>query len=317
MNKMLRCAALLLSSLLFISALRAEPDSIPAKPSQDQLAAMAASLKWQTGSISLKDGLAKISLTDKFRFLGHDDANKVLHDIWGNPSDPRVLGMIFPADAGPLDPGNWAIAISYEEGGYVKDNDAGKINYTDLLKQMQQEVHAQNAAREREGYPSVELVGWATPPHYDRATHKLYWAKDIRFANEPGDTLNYNIRVLGRRGVLVLNAIAGMPQFPEIDRQMPQVLTMVDFQAGNTYADFDPKVDKIATYGLATLIAGGALGAAAKLGAFKFLFPVLLALKKFGVVAVVAIIAFFKKFAGRFSGKHSTPDHLLPPRPPQ
>ena len=27
---------------------------------------------------------------------------------------------------------------------------------------------------------SMELVGWAAPPRYDKATHKLYWAKELK-----------------------------------------------------------------------------------------------------------------------------------------
>ena len=83
---------------LFSALLLRADDPAPAKPSADTLAAMEQALKWQTGTISLKDGLAKINLTDDFRFLGKDDANKVLHDMWGNPVDPNILGMIFPKD---------------------------------------------------------------------------------------------------------------------------------------------------------------------------------------------------------------------------
>jgi len=283
-------------------------------PSSDSMAMTASSLKWQSGTITLPGDLATIHLTKDFHFLGQEDAQKVLHDLWGNPVDSQVLGMIFPANLGPIDPGSWGMTVEYEKEGYVRDDDAGKINYSDLLKQMQEQARSSSTEREKLGYPSIALVGWATPPHYDSATHKLYWAKDVHFGQDPGDTLNYNIRVLGRRGVLFLNAIAPMSQFPEIDGQMPNILSMVDFQAGNRYADFDPRVDKVATYGLATLIAGGALGAAAKLGLFKFLWPVLLAAKKFVVIGVVALGAFFKKIFARFSGKSSTPEHLLPPK---
>jgi uncharacterized membrane-anchored protein len=312
MENGLRWPGVLLAAALAWSPLHADPAP---RPSADARAVIASSLQWQTGDITLKDGLAKLHLSDQFRFLDHADSEKVLHDIWGNPENPDVLGMIFPADSGPLDINGWAIAVEYEASGYVKDDDAAKLNYSDLLKQMQTAVHESNPEREKLGYPTAELIGWATPPHYDSATHKLYWAKDLRFDKSDEDTLNYNIRVLGRRGVLVLNAIAPMRQFPEIDRQMPQILSMVDFQAGNQYADFDPKVDKIATYGLATLIAGGALGAAAKLGLLKGLWVGLLALKKFVIIGVVGLIAAVKKFAARFSGKRSTPDHLLPPAP--
>src|SRR6201999_2028482 len=106
----------------------------------------------------------------------------------------------------------WAVIVSYEEDGYVKDEEAGKINYDELLKQMQKGIHDANKERERDGYPAMELVGWAAAPRYDRNTHKLYWAKNLKFTGEDENTLNYNIRMLGRRGVLVLNAVASMHQ---------------------------------------------------------------------------------------------------------
>jgi uncharacterized membrane-anchored protein len=71
---------------------------------------------------------------------------------------------------------------------------------------------------------------------------------------------------------------------------------MVDFNQGNRYADFDPKVDKVAAYGIAALIAGGI---AAKLGFFKLLLVFLLAAKKFIIIAAIAVAAWFKKLFGK------------------
>jgi uncharacterized membrane-anchored protein len=183
---------------------------------------------------------------------------------------------------------------------------------------MKEQVKEVSPEREKQGYPSIELVGWAAPPRYDKATHKLYWAKDLKFGQDKVDTLNYDIRILGRRGWLVLGAIADMNDFSEIDGKVPQLISMVDFQPGNTYADFDPKVDKIAEYGLATLVAGGALAGAAKLGLFgllfKYIVAVVLALKKAIILVIVAVAAGAKKLRGMMTGKSKTPDHLLPPR---
>jgi uncharacterized membrane-anchored protein len=193
------------------------------------------------------------------------------------------------------------VTISYADDGYVKDGDAGKINYDDLLKQMQTAIQEEDKARRDKGYPTMRLVGWAAPPHYDAATHKLYWAKDVRFDGEAEDTLNYDIRILGRHGVLVLTAVSEMDQFPEIQKQTPQILSMVDFNQGNRYADFDPKVDKVAAYGIAALVAGGV---AAKLGLFKMLLVFLVAAKKFIIIALAAMAAWFRKI---FGGRKNTP----------
>jgi len=257
-------------------------------------------LKYQQGEISLQDGLAKLTVPKEFNFLGPDDTETVLVKLWGNPPAHRKpLGLLIPAGLTPISSNAWVVTIDYSADGYVKDDDAAKINYDELLKKMQKSIADENPERQKSGYPAITLVGWAAPPHYDAASHKLYWAKQIQFEGEREDTLNYSIRMLGRRGVLELNAIASFRQFDEIDRQTPQILGMVDFKEGNRYADFDPKVDKIAKYGIATLVAGGALAAAAKLGLLKFLWVGLLAAKKFVVLGVIALFAYLKKFFKR------------------
>jgi uncharacterized membrane-anchored protein len=92
---------------------------------------------------------------------------------------------------------------------------------------------------------------------------------------------------------------------------------MVDFQPGNTYAEFDPKIDKVAEYGLAGLIAGGALAGAAKLGLlagfFKWIVAAVLALKKAIIFVVIAIVAGVKKLWASITGRSKTPTNLLPP----
>ena len=85
----------------------------------------------------------------------------------------------------------------------------------------------------------------------------MYWAKDLKVDGSDEDTLNYNIRILGRRGVLILNAVAGMSQLAQIEQASPEILKLVEFSEGHRYADFNPKTDKVAAYGLAALVAGG------------------------------------------------------------
>ena len=265
-----------------------------------QVMQLVKNLKYQQGSIDLRGGLATLTVPKEFNFLGPDDAETVLVKLWGNPpSDDKPLGLLIPADMTPLSTNCWVVTIDYNEDGFVKDDDASKINYDDLLAKMRKGVAASNQERKKEGYPTVELLGWAAPPHYDAATHKLYWAKKLKFEDADGDTLNYSIRMLGRKGVLELNAIASVDQFTEIDAQTPQILGMVDFKEGSRYADFDPKVDKVAKYGIATLVAGGALAAAAKLGFLKGFWVLILAAKKFIIIGVIALVAIVKKFFKR------------------
>jgi uncharacterized membrane-anchored protein len=291
-----------LLGLFVLGAACALADSTPPDPAARlaELRKLADSLKYQQGEIVLRGGIAKIKLPPDFRYLDSADTNTVISTIWGNPQDNDMLGLIVPAGFDPLGKGHWAVVISYGEDGYIKDIDAASIDYTKLLAQMKQGVEEANKERLKNGYPEVELVGWATPPRYDRATHKLYWAKELKFANRPHDTLNYNIRILGRRGVLVLNTVASMTQLKEVEAATPSILAMVDFQEGHRYADFNPSTDKVATYGIAALIAGGIL---AKAGFFKLLLVGLLAAKKFVIIATLAVVGYVKKLLGIKSDK--------------
>lgn len=301
---------LVLSSLLLLGpALRAEDPPKPKQMSAEDMAAEAAALKYQEGTIRLQGGMATIQLPPDWRFLDGPQAEKVLHDLWGNPPATPPLGMIFPPHLGPLDHHSWAVAVTYDDSGHVTDTDAAKINYGELLKTMQQEVRDSNPERERLGYPAMELVGWAEPPHYDPATHKLYWAKNLRLVGEQESGVNYNIRVLGRRGVLELDAIGLLRDLPDVKAKMPDLMAAVDFQKGNTYAEFDPTIDKVAKYGIAGLVAGTAVAVAAKAGLFaglgKLLLPVIIALKKVIIFIVIGIVAAIRKIGSAIKGKSS------------
>jgi uncharacterized membrane-anchored protein len=288
-------AALILSPLLSLAQTEPTPEQIEKYKAARQK--LADELKPQQGEVTLSGGIAKVMVPDSLRYFGPKDAETVLVKIWGNPpSDEKLLGLLLPAGKSPLDKDAWAVVIDFEDSGYVKDDDAAKINYDDLLKDMKASAVESNKAREKAGYGTVELVGWATKPHYDAAAKKIYWAKELVFGGDPEHTLNYFIRVLGRRGVLNLNVVGAMDQLAEIEKATPTILAAVDFTEGNRYADFKSGTDKIATYGLAGLIAGGVL---AKAGVFKGLVALLLAGKKFVVVGVIALVAGIKKLFGK------------------
>src|SRR4051812_21520311 len=160
--------------------------------------------------------MATIRLPKSFRFLGPEGSRRLLTEAWNNPPEAAqgVLGMLVPARVSPLTQEGWGIVITYDDDGYVNDSDAASIDYNKLLREMQSATAEANEERRKQGRRPVTLVGWAEPPAYDAAAHKLYWAKELAFDNRPEHTLNYNIRILGRRGVLVLNAVSDMKQLP-------------------------------------------------------------------------------------------------------
>ena len=253
------------------------------------------SLDRQQGEIKLPNGVATLHIPEQFYYLNPDDAQKVLVEVWNNPPSAKNLGMLFPADTTPFDQDVWGVEIEYEEEGYVSDEDADTINYDELLAEMQQTIEDSNAARVELGYDTIRLVGWSSKPYYDNAAHKLHWAKELRFGDNQQSTLNYNIRVLGRKGVLVLNFIANMDQKARIEANLDSVLALAEFDDGSRYEDFDPDIDQVASYGIGALVTGKVL---AKAGVFAVL---LVFLKKFGIIAIIGIGALFSKLFKRSS----------------
>ena len=256
-------------------------------------------LKPKQGKIEIHSGLATVNVSPKFKFLESKDADTVVVKLWGNPPGNKAIGLLYPASGGLFGTNSWAVIFHYEEDGHVKDDDANSIDYQKMLVEMKEGAQQANKERVKEGYPAVDIIGWAAPPRYDSATHKLYWAKELKFGDSEENTLNYNLRMLGRKGVLILNVVAPMSQLGDVEAAAPEILSMVDFNAGERYADFKPGTDKMATYGIAALVAGGV---AAKMGLFKGLLIALLAAKKFIVIAFIAIGGFIKKL---FSGRRS------------
>jgi uncharacterized membrane-anchored protein len=238
---------------------------------------------YQTGSIKLGDNLAEINVPKGFKYLDSQQTSRVLIDLWGNPKETveGTLGMLIPEQYTPIDKDCWVFNITYETTGYVKDDDADDIDYTELLEQMQEDTKTESEERVKQGYESIALVGWAAAPFYDKEKKVLHWAKEIKFGTTPTNTLNYNIRVLGRKGVLVINAIGEMGQLPIIQPHVPAMTTMLNFSEGSRYSDFNPDIDKVAAYGIGGLIAGKILS---KVGLFAIA-------AKFWKVIIAAIVA--------------------------
>lgn len=274
---------------------KTSPEDVVAAAESSAAAAFESQLDFKRGKIVLPGGMATLNVPKNFRYLSPEQTDRILVEAWGNPPGTKTLGMLFPSDVSPLSEEGWGVVITFLEDGYVKDDEAEKINYNELLQQMKEATAESNNERQKRGYEAINLVGWATSPHYDGATHKLYWAKELNFAGAPVNTLNYDIRMLGRRGVLSFNAVAGMNQLGAIENDMKEVMGFAEFNAGHRYADFSPGTDKVAAYGIGALIAGKV---AAKVGFFKLALGFILAGKKFILLALIPVAGLAKKFFG-------------------
>lgn len=215
--------------------------------------------RYETGIVTLEGGFAKITVPKGLKFLSAAQSKTVLVDLWGNPSAEGVLGMLFPAKYTPMDSASWAFTITFDEMGFVEDDDAEDMDYTELLETLKKETLEANAERQKAGYESIALIGWASTPFYDKERKVLHWAKEFKFGENEFNTLNYDVRVLGRKGVLSLNAVGKISSLPEVKPSINYLLSSVEFTEGNKYSDFNPEMDNVAAVTVGGLVAGKVL----------------------------------------------------------
>ncbi|HWY24973.1 MAG TPA: DUF2167 domain-containing protein, partial [Nevskia sp.] len=175
---------LLLAALALCAAQAQAQQTDPAPPTPQQAQQRAeqlmASLKPQHGSVKLPKDVATLQLGDDFYYLSPADSERLLTEGWGNPPGNKTLGMIIPQAVSPMSRSGWGVVITYLDDGHVSDEDANKIDYTDLMKKMQKDDEADNEERKKQGFAGLHILGWAEPPSYDAQTHKMYWAKELK-----------------------------------------------------------------------------------------------------------------------------------------
>jgi uncharacterized membrane-anchored protein len=255
-------------------------------------------LKFETGTITLPNGIAKLNIPAGFKYLNAEQSKYVISDLWGNPPRTNIEGMIFPENGTPFSDSSYAFIISYEAEGYVKDEDADEFDYDQMLKDFHASEPEENKERVKQGYPSIHVVGWAQKPFYDKQNKVLHWAKELQFGEADGEvnTLNYDVRILGRKGILSMNAVGTMTELSLVKKDIDKVMHMASFTEGNTYKDFDPKVDQVAAWTIGGLVAGKVL---AKVGLWAVIGKFLVAGWKFILIGLVAIGGFITKFFKR------------------
>ncbi len=271
-------------------------------------------IAWVAGptTVELGSEIAEVKLPESLAFAGPADAKKLL-ELMGNVPQGSELGLIIPK----AEEEDWFIVFRFDGIGFVKDDEAGSIDADAILESIKEGTKAANEERKKRGMSTVDVVGWAEAPHYDPVSHNLTWA--IRGRNEGGqEIVNYNVRVLGRAGVMELKLIDDAEKFAAAKPAVDAVLAAFAYKPGKTYAEWRPG-DKVAEYGLTALVAAGAGAAAVKTGLLAALWKIL---AKGGKLIVVAVIGFFGVIGKAFNalrGKRDAPVASRPdaPQPPQ
>jgi uncharacterized membrane-anchored protein len=250
-------------------------------------------LNWSKGPTKAKmQQVAELDVPAGYAFLDGKDARTILKAMGNFPTDQEV-GFLAPTSM------VWFVVFEFDPVGYVKDDDKDKLDADKMLASVKKGTEHANKEREKMGVAPLNIIGWDQPPHYNAETHNLEWS--IRAESEGEAVVNHNTRLLGRRGVMRVTLVGDPKELAAAMPDFKNVLAGYTFQTGNTYAEYK-QGDKIAKYGLAALVVGGAAVGAAKLGLFAWLAVVLKKGFKVVIIAVVAVAVAIKKFFGKLFG---------------
>lgn len=248
------------------------------------------SIRGETGAVPFREAHCTLDVPEGFVFLNPVDSRHLLVDYWDNPEEKidGILGSMVSADAAVFDDVETAYVISYDSSGYVSDEDAGSIDYDELLESMQESVLDENKANPEA--PQWELLGWAWHPTYDNERKVLGWAKHYRVDGEY-EVVNYDVRVLGKAGFVVITAVASPDSQAELMANNSAIIGSVRYDDGYNYADFDPSTDHVAEWTIGGLVAGKIL---TKVGFWGVI-------AKFSKIIIIAIIGFFAAMRKRIA----------------
>lgn len=279
--------ALGLSAPLALAAPPLAQDDAAAEQADPELQAYLDALEalpWVDGPASGELGRwAEVEVGQGMRFLGAEGARKYL-ELCGNPTDGSELGLVSSSDD------VWFALFEFDESGYVEDDEKEELDADAILEGLREGQEQGNEIRRKSGLPTLEILGWMRPPHYDPDTNNLEWATRAR-SSDGGTSVNLNTRLLGRHGVMSATLVAAPEDLEAVLPAYREQLAGFSFKPGERYTEY-VQGDRIAEYGLTGLIAGGVAVGLLKSGLLAKLWKPI----AFGLVVLAG---FAKKLFGR------------------
>jgi len=239
-----------------------------------------AKLDWKSGpAVQSIDSRSTIFVPSGYTFLSVKETDKY-SELVGNA--PTGIENLFAPESG-----EWDSYFSFNPSGYVKDND--EIDANELLSAIKAGDKSGNKYRRERGLPTFTTLGWEFEPRYDRSNNLLEWAFILQDDETKAKTINYNTRILGREGVMNVVLAVAQEKLHSAVTDFKDKLKGFKYNSGEKYSEYR-EGDKVAEYGLAALIAGGAAALASKKGFWATIVAFIIAAKKFVFIAVIGLL---------------------------
>ncbi|MBC6491131.1 DUF2167 domain-containing protein [Flavihumibacter stibioxidans] len=222
-----------------------------------QLDSLENKIKYHTGNITLAGGKFTLRVPDEFLFIDANQSRYILEELWGNLPDPEVDGMIVRKGFQPSRLINdYSFVIGYSDIGHVSSQKVTELNHDKLLAQLKENMDRSNESRINMGLNTMSVTGWVIVPYFDQYKKALYWATRINANGTEEEILNYNLRLMGKTGVIKINAVATLDQLPDIKKTLPLIIAQTRFTAAEAFDAYKEGEDRESHYDMASLIAG-------------------------------------------------------------
>lgn len=252
-------------------------------------------LKWHTaGTYSLPFSHSSLKVPKDHLLLVGEDARK-LSRLYGNSEDSSLEAVVLDVEY------NNSVFFVSDVDGYVSINDWGDVDADQLLADFRENTEALNKERVENGFDPVYVVGWIQKPTLDKSTSTVYWSFESKMGDSEENYFNSIALRLGRHGYEKLVWVGDMSQYKASGGELDTMMKAHAFDPGHTYSDF-VSTDKLAGYGIASLVAATAGAKALKAGFFGILF------KKIGALIVAGVGYLFYRVKNFFKKKRLESD---------
>ena len=277
-------------------AVHASDPSFP--PTQQAVNQEIINLPWEyeLQKYPLEKSTSHFKLSEGFALLLGESARR-FDFLTQGMEDPDTEALIYNQDT------EIQLIFNYYPSGYVSLEDWEDLDTAELLREISENTEKSNAERAKHNISGLTIGGWLQKPRLNKDNNSVSWVFDVLDGEER--YVNAISIKLGRKGYEKFTWVSSYDDYLLSMDLMAALVNQQSFDDGHRYADYGVG-DKMAAFGIASLVAVTAGGNKPKVG-LAALFAGLLALGKKLLVPMLIglgiLSAFFKKLFGRKDSK--------------
>jgi uncharacterized membrane-anchored protein len=188
-------------------------------------------------------GVASLQIPRGFRFADARGAQTELGQM-KSAVPQNLVGILEPLS------GDGYVLLGFAPIGYVKEDEASRLDADVILKTAWSRIQRQNRDRVQQGLPAILAMDWEMKPAYNASEHTWEWA--LRSETQDEKVISHTVRLMGRRGVLDVTAVHSDKSL-QASIPLKELAQDVAFRQGESYASYQSG-DKLAAAGAVELL---------------------------------------------------------------